>query len=327
MNLKFCRKCGSSIPKKSKSCSFCGAAVRTNYTLFIRIGLCVAAAFVLFQQTGAQTNEEQMIPEEFAQEAMGDSDTKVAAAETAATTAVAAADATSIEKPVDESTSDNAFIEKLLAEVDKDTATTDPLAGIETDTKVETPKTESPNLDTLLKSIEDTKPTTVASNDKPVVTTPLTDTADTLPVLPTTPVVETELPVITPKTEVVTMPVTKPEPLVPSPEALIPPTEITTNVATTKTTELPLITPTQPIETPATTTEPAVPNNTGRLVIVIKRNAAMGVENKVVSRAYLGDVYTVTKTYGDYLWIPKVGGWINKKNVAPYQGPKITATK
>ena len=317
MNLKFCRKCGSSIPKKSKSCSFCGAAVRTNYTLFIRVGLCVAAAFVLFQQTGAQSNEEQMIPDEFAQEALGNGDV------TDPTATVATNDsATDTDKPTEKTASDDAFIEKLLAEVDKETNTNDPLAGITTDNdtvdaKVDTSAAPRTNLDELLKGIEDTKAVTVANNDKPTVT-PVVETADTLPVLPTTPVAETELPVITPKTEVAVD--TKTETLVPSPAALIPPAD-----SNTKSDNLPLIASTSAEPPAPIAADEKTPANPGRVVIVIKRNAAMGMDNKVVGRAYLGDVYTVTKTYGDFLWIPKVGGWISKKNVAPYQGPKITS--
>ena len=261
-----------------------------------------------------------MIPEEFAQEALGNGEATDA---TDPTTTVAANDSvTNTEEPAEKAASDDAFIEKLLAEVDKETKTNDPLTSITTnddavDTKVDTAAVPTTNLDELLKGIEDTNPVTVANNDKPTVT-PVVETTDALPVLPTTPVAETELPVIAPKTEVVVDTTT--ETLVPNPAALIPPTD-----ANTKNNDLPIIAA-KPVEPPvANAVEEKVPANAGRVVIVIKRNAAMGVDNKVIGRAYLGDVYTFTKTYGDYLWIPKIGGWINKKNVAPYQGPKITS--
>ncbi|MBM79363.1 MAG: hypothetical protein CMJ78_02060, partial [Planctomycetaceae bacterium] len=223
-------------------------------------------------------------------------------------------------KPVEKTNDDDDFIKQLLAEVDKDASAADPLTTTTTETATTTTATTEPAVETNkvdLDSILNPKPATSVD----VATTETNIDTIIPPVVSTTPVTET--PVVAPKEEVASTVASKTSAedkgLVPNPEALVVKTEPTTDT-------LPLIISSQPAAKEIVEVEkPAVTTKKGQMVIVIKRNASMGVDNDVVAKAYLGDVYTVTKTNGEFLWVPKVGGWINKADVAPYTGGKISS--
>jgi len=56
----------------------------------------------------------------------------------------------------------------------------------------------------------------------------------------------------------------------------------------------------------------------GTRVLVTKAGAELRTPKETVWRAYLGDVFTVTLTNGEWLWIQEKGGWLWEREVVPF---------
>lgn len=62
-------------------------------------------------------------------------------------------------------------------------------------------------------------------------------------------------------------------------------------------------------QSPATTPDPRI----GRKVLIIRAGAEMKTPQATVWKAYLGEVFTITLTNGEWLWINEKGGWLWEK--------------
>ena len=71
-----------------------------------------------------------------------------------------------------------------------------------------------------------------------------------------------------------------------------------------------------PTSPPATVSEPDP--RIGTKVIVTKAGAQLKTPDATVWTAWLGDVYTVALTNGEWLWIAEKGGWIWEKETVPF---------
>ncbi len=56
----------------------------------------------------------------------------------------------------------------------------------------------------------------------------------------------------------------------------------------------------------------------GKRVIVTKAGAQMRTPEAIVWKAYLGEVFTVNLTNGEWLWVDEKGGWIWEKETVPF---------
>jgi tetratricopeptide (TPR) repeat protein len=66
-------------------------------------------------------------------------------------------------------------------------------------------------------------------------------------------------------------------------------------------------------------TAPADPDPwLGKRVLIVRHGAEMRTPEKTVWRAYLGEVFTVTLTNGEWLWINEKGGWLWEKDAILY---------
>jgi tetratricopeptide (TPR) repeat protein len=57
----------------------------------------------------------------------------------------------------------------------------------------------------------------------------------------------------------------------------------------------------------------------GTRVLITTAGAELRTPKSTVWRAYLGDVFTVTLTNGEWLWIHEKGGWLWEKDTVPYE--------
>lgn len=64
----------------------------------------------------------------------------------------------------------------------------------------------------------------------------------------------------------------------------------------------------------------------GKKIIITRAGAEMKTPEAIVWRAYLGEVFTVTLTNGEWLWIDEKGGWLWEKEAVPFDGaiPELT---
>jgi tetratricopeptide (TPR) repeat protein len=69
---------------------------------------------------------------------------------------------------------------------------------------------------------------------------------------------------------------------------------------------------------PAPAAEPAADPRIGKKIIVSRAGAEMRTPDGVVWRGYLGEVFTVLLTNGEWLWINEKGGWLWEKEAVFY---------
>jgi tetratricopeptide (TPR) repeat protein len=65
---------------------------------------------------------------------------------------------------------------------------------------------------------------------------------------------------------------------------------------------------------PAATKDPRI----GTKILIVEAGAELRTPEKTVWRAYLGEVFTVTLTNGEWLWIDEKGGWLWEKQTIPF---------
>jgi tetratricopeptide (TPR) repeat protein len=65
---------------------------------------------------------------------------------------------------------------------------------------------------------------------------------------------------------------------------------------------------------PAATPDPRI----GKRVMITKAGAPMKTPEATVWKAYLGEVFTVSLTNGEWMWIDEKGGWIWEKETVPF---------
>lgn len=68
----------------------------------------------------------------------------------------------------------------------------------------------------------------------------------------------------------------------------------------------------------ASQSQPAADPRVGTKIIITKAGAEMKTPQATVWRAYLGEVFTVTLTNGEWLWINEKGGWLWEKEAIPF---------
>jgi len=64
----------------------------------------------------------------------------------------------------------------------------------------------------------------------------------------------------------------------------------------------------------------------GKKIVVTRAGAEMKTPEGIVWRSYLGEVFTVTLTNGEWLWINEKGGWLWEKEAVPFDSaiPELT---
>ena len=53
-------------------------------------------------------------------------------------------------------------------------------------------------------------------------------------------------------------------------------------------------------------------------IIIVRAGAEMKTPQATVWKGYLGEVFTVTLTNGEWLWIDEKGGWLWEKEAVPF---------